>query len=593
MSDLSDLLRPLVDRAPDPPAIGELEAGATRRRRRRRGGVAAASTVIAAAVAVAAVVGVGSGRHVTRLQVGQFPSAPAEPVSVTLPSGYSFNSVSSTEQGLLISGVIPVGAAEQCVYASVDEMSVKVGPLQTAGCDDPRVNGRTASVVTGSAGMGSENSARIATVDPATGQVSLGPPVFSYLVGSDTGVESAYGGGWLWVYEVATSRGPEVLQVDATTGHVVDAVSTPVIYRPVLAANDSGLWIGTTAYGEQQHTDTLYRVAPGSHAAVTVVAGAQIVNWLQADPDHLWAGIATAQYLQGGSFSGSLSNEAIWRFNGSDSTAAYAVSLDGFNYTSVVGDESDWLWTERWPESASGDSPSLEPPEIVRINPDTGAQTVLDVLPAVLEPTGPNRSEGFNIGQATVINGYLYILQPAQQLGTATGQYVSISRVAAPTDASSASPTTAASASAAPGKATVAISLDRTTAPAGTTIAGTVTIDNQTGAPISAPGGTCNGWLFVGLSNTKITYSPLNGSVGCAAFEIPIGKSRYQISVSTRYQVCTQDAGQATYTHPTCLSSGMPPLPSGTYHTTVVISTGRSPSPITTANTLTVTLTAH
>ena len=592
MTDLTDLLRPLVDRAPDVPPVGELEARVSRRRRRRRAGVAAVTALMAAVVGVTADAAVGSGRHVTRVQVGQFPGRSDQAASVALPGGYVFNSISATPTGLLISGVVPAAGPERCVYASVDQSSLRVGPVQKANCDDPAVGGHTVSVVTGSAGMGSENTARIATVDPATGRVSLGPVVFTYLVASDTGVESVYGGGWMWVYEVAdaATHGPEVLQVDTSTGRVVHTIPMPVIYRPILAANDYGLWVGTPAEDLVHPVDTLYLIAPGSRSAVTVIAGSRVVNWLQADSTHLWAGIATAQYGAGGVFSGSLSDEAIWRFNGSDTRAAYAVSLGGFNYESVVGDEADSLWTQRWRAPASRVSPSPQSRQIVRINPDTGTQTAMDTLPPVLVP---NATQGFNIGQAAVVDGNLYILEPPQQLGSTVGQYATLTRVAAPTGSSSVSPGTPPPVTAAPGKANVAISLDRTTAPAGTTIAGTVTIDNRTGAPIAVPGGTCNGWLFVGLFNAKITYSPLNGSVGCAAFEIPIGQSRYQISVSTRYQACTQDPTQATYTNPACLSSGMPPLPPGTYQTTIVIPIGRSPSPITTTNALKVTLTSR
>jgi hypothetical protein len=166
--------------------------------------------------------------------------------------------------------------------------------------------------------------------------------------------------------------------------------------------------------------------------------------------------------------------------------------------------------------------------------------------------------------------------------------------VTSPTGTSGSLQPTSPSISAAPGKAIVTISLDRTTVPAGTPIQGVATVDNRTGAPIAIPGGTCNGWLFVGISNARIFYSEFNGDVGCAAFNVPVAVSRYPITIGTTYQTCTQTPAQATYTMPACLTHGgrvsIPPLPTGSYHSTVLITIGRGLAPITVANTVTVTL---
>lgn len=490
MTDLTDLLRPLVDRAPHPPPVSELEDRVTRRRRRRRTGAAATAALMVAAVATVAGITDESGHHATKVQVGRSPGTPSQPASVTLPSGYSFDALSATEDGLLISGVVATAGPQQCAYASVNDSPLRIGAVHKADCSDPITTGRTASVVIGSAGMGTENTARIATVDRATGKVSVGPVAFRYLVGSDTGVETAYGGGWMWVYDVDTNNGPEVLQVDTATGRVVDTVPTPAVYRPILAANDSGLWIGVSPESGPRPADTLYRVAPGAHAAVTVVAGNRVVNWLQTDPAHLWAGIATARYMAGGVFTGTLSDEAIWRFNGSVNRPAYAVSLGGADYISVVGDESDWLWTVRWPSSVSPVSPSPEPQEIVRIDPDTGAQTVVTTLPAILEPTGG--SEGFAVGQAAVVDGNLYILDPPQSGSPGTSRYVTLTRLAAPTgEASSSLPTPPAASSPGPGPARVTLP---TTATAGfdsiSAAGGTLLLTGEVGS--SGPRSLCD-----------------------------------------------------------------------------------------------------
>lgn len=152
------------------------------------------------------------------------------------------------------------------------------------------------------------------------------------------------------------------------------------------------------------------------------------------------------------------------------------------------------------------------------------------------------------------------------------------------------SPPATSRATATPGKAVVSISLDRTTVPARAPIKGLATVDNRTGAKIAIGGGTCDGWLFIGIANAELPYTPANGAVGCAPFEVPVGESRYPITISTTYQSCTQAATEATYTMPACrtgTSQVMPPLPPGIYHTVVAI-----PGPIEAANTVTVTLTS-
>ena len=152
-------------------------------------------------------------------------------------------------------------------------------------------------------------------------------------------------------------------------------------------------------------------------------------------------------------------------------------------------------------------------------------------------------------------------------------------------------PPTAAPQVAAPsGMAVVSISLDQVTVPAGTPIQGIATVDNRTGATIAIAGGTCNGWLFIGIANERLPYTPANGLVGCAPFQVAVGESQYPITVSTSYQSCTQTPDEATYLIPACgigTSQVMPPLPPGLYHTSVSI-----PGPITAANTVAVTLTS-
>jgi hypothetical protein len=133
----------------------------------------------------------------------------------------------------------------------------------------------------------------------------------------------------------------------------------------------------------------------------------------------------------------------------------------------------------------------------------------------------------------------------------------------------SSSPTTAV------GAATVSLSLEKTEVPAGQPINGTATVDNRTGKPVAMPDGTCDGWLYVGLSNGKLGGTPANPAVGCAPFVLPVGVSSYPVTVLTNFDGCAQNPATADVTLPACLGpahSVIPPLPAGTYHTITDVS---------------------
>jgi hypothetical protein len=144
----------------------------------------------------------------------------------------------------------------------------------------------------------------------------------------------------------------------------------------------------------------------------------------------------------------------------------------------------------------------------------------------------------------------------------------------------------------APGRAVVTLHLDQTTVLAGTPIHGVATVTNRTAAEIAMPGGICNGWLFVGLMNRAVKFQPATGGVGCAPFEVPVGVSKYPITIGTTYQSCEPPPLEPGASGPACLEDGfgaslMPGLPAGSYQTVVVV--GR---PIVEGNWVTVILTA-
>jgi hypothetical protein len=140
--------------------------------------------------------------------------------------------------------------------------------------------------------------------------------------------------------------------------------------------------------------------------------------------------------------------------------------------------------------------------------------------------------------------------------------------------------------------ASITVTLESGTAVAGTPIQGVVTVDNNSGRPISVPNPSCWGWPTVGLANSAIGFSPASAAVLCPTdTEIPVGVSRYPVTVATTYNACSQIPAQATSRFPACIGPNrneMPPLPPGIYHTVTLM-----PSPFKVRNTVPVQLTKN
>ncbi|HTC71116.1 MAG TPA: hypothetical protein VK662_16220, partial [Acidothermaceae bacterium] len=247
------------------------------------------------------------------------PLLPPNVSTLTLPADDTFYGVSTESGQLLVSGTVTSSQDAPCVQAAVDPTVLTLGALTTVSCDDPATSGdqvyassgdRVYFVVNNPDGGSTAftSSIVIVTTNPTTGKSTTGPTVMRFSEASDTRPVAAYGGGWLWVYDVDTSNGPEVLQVSATSGQVENVVRTPQLYRPVLAANSDGLWLGNSIESVQL-SGALYHVAPGSHVVTTALtssADSKVVDWIVADNGHVWAGIRPA--------GSSLLN--LWRFDG-------------------------------------------------------------------------------------------------------------------------------------------------------------------------------------------------------------------------------------------------------------------------------------
>ena len=74
----------------------------------------------------------------------------------------------------------------------------------------------------------------------------------------------AYGDGYLWLYDGTTRPGSELLRISLTSGAVLARVSMPDLPRPILAADNDGLWVAPAVNGGGH---AVYHVAPGATTA--------------------------------------------------------------------------------------------------------------------------------------------------------------------------------------------------------------------------------------------------------------------------------------------------------------------------------------
>src|SRR6185437_5793161 len=299
--------------------------------------------------------------------------------SLTLPTAYTFFGLSTDSGPLLLTGAVAsTDPNAPCTRTPLDAATLTLGAVTTGSCDDPASSGERVAIDVINPDGGSlafTTSIAITVTDQKTGTRRTGPVIMRISEASDTHPVVAYGGGSLWVYDVDTSNGPEAIQVSATTGQVEDVVRTPELYRPIMAANGDGLWLGNSIEGSPV-AGTLFHVAPLSHSVTTVVPiPNDAVDWMVADAGQFWAAIRPNSSVL----------LTLWRFDGPKATVAFRTpepSLEaGTNF--VVGDEQDGLWLTT-PDPPFGDTPAPtdnQHLDVVRLDPNTGKPTVEAQLP--------------------------------------------------------------------------------------------------------------------------------------------------------------------------------------------------------------------
>jgi hypothetical protein len=412
------------ERPDEPEALFE---EARRRRRRRWITCGATLGLLGGALAAGlAVSGSGGGRSIPKGQHHSAPAAPSPPPptaaqrqpGVMLPTSALFNQISLTTNGLLLSGVTNAAGENPqgpCAAAPLDSESLAVGNLNIGNCDDPRLLGQTVEAVTSQTQPSNNVNVSVSAVSPTTGKLTDGPVVMTYGYSSDTHLVTANGPDSLWIYDVATTKGAELLQVSAQSGAVVDVVPMPKLYRPLLAADDGGVWVANSIEGSAG--PALSYVVSGASSPTTVVSDTGLpICWLTASGTDAWVGAGVGW---------NCGNQMVERYVDGARKPVYSTPGAGFTPFWVVGDAADGLWAMQWSQPASPGASRSQ--QIISINPDTGSESVVATTAPVVYPNGVP-TNGLVQGQAVFFDGALYLLEPPFRQDGYLG-YTSIVRV--------------------------------------------------------------------------------------------------------------------------------------------------------------------
>ena len=196
---------------------------------------------------------------------------------------------------------------------------------------------------------------------------------------SDTRPQYAWYGRSLWIYDVATSDGAEVLRFDAHTGALLQRTAMPEVYRPVMVANGDGLWLDPATNGGIGGVNVVpvLHVAFGASKPVVVHRGGRAAMWM------------TASAHRCGS---SRSRAARASRSGGSTARRCGSSRDRGRSASRAPTAGGKLW-----ELTCGVKEHL-----LRIDPDTGAPTPVGQFPRIVN---------YCDASMTVVAGDVFVLE--------------------------------------------------------------------------------------------------------------------------------------------------------------------------------------
>lgn len=359
-----------------------IEEARRRTRRRRRRGAAAVAILAAGAILGAIAAGGGPGAPSSAAAgdgAGALSASPATrgsgaSASLTLPLNTSFWTVQRYGRELLLTGEATIGNG--CTWLVVAPATLRTRRTLRANCDRPPIAAEPIVPIQIPIPDSNSSRLRIARVGAAPGAIRLGPVVMSYLDVSNTKLEWTYGPGTLWLYDIATSRGAEVLEVSTATGAVVDRLLLPKLRqfdKPDLAADADGLWIAASPQTDPNGPAPLYLIAPGARSARSWEIPAHAAVWLVADGHTVWADIETFARHD-------TLRLRIWRFDGAAASAhPLAAANDLSGYAPALQPGGAALWTVN-SLPTNGNYTTCRAQQLVRIDAASGRQTVAATL---------------------------------------------------------------------------------------------------------------------------------------------------------------------------------------------------------------------
>lgn len=205
-------------------------------------------------------------------------------VSVALPAGVFWGNVTTAGGKVAAWGYVNPGNG--CAVLAVDPVSLRSSYARRR-C--AAATGRLTPAVT-------------ASVVRVGGRVA-----FRYSDSSDAEVTWTYGGGSLWVYDVATTHGPMLFRYSLRSARLQQRVRFPRLFKPVLAANDTGAWLmGNPSGGlAGARTAALYFVGPHARRPRVLQNGARAALWMTPHGRTLWLETVTGT-----------STFRLWRYDG-------------------------------------------------------------------------------------------------------------------------------------------------------------------------------------------------------------------------------------------------------------------------------------
>jgi len=266
--------------------------------------------------------------------------------TLTLPSGgVQWWSVMPAGHSLLVTGSPPTGPL--CAFYAVELRTLTSrGPYRRS-CSKPPVAAHAIVPVIGS----SRNAFHVAVT-------VAGKVVMHYEDASDTRPQYTWYGRSLWLYDVATSDGAEVLRFDAKTGALLQRTAMPKLFRPVMVANADGLWLDPATNGgvDGVAVAPVLHVAFGASKAAVVHRGGRAAMWMAASAHTVWF-----EQISGPS------RVAIWRIDGTKLRLLARPNRIGFQ--GVYGGGQLWELTCGVKE------------HLLRLDPDTGTSTPVGQFP--------------------------------------------------------------------------------------------------------------------------------------------------------------------------------------------------------------------